>query len=404
MGIKKKINDITGTVLVEIEGYFTERYINLCRIQNVKIWEIKQIVPGVTRFKIHISEFKKLRPITRKTKCKLKIKQKRGMYFKMFKYRKRKIAIVLIAIMLLFLIVLSNRVWKIEITGNENISNSEITEILNNSGLYIGKSKHKFNTRQITDKFRANITGVSWIGIELKGTTAYVKVIEKEVLDEKYIQDDNTFGNIIANKSGVLTKIIAENGTARYKEGSYIEEGTILIEGIIESTIVEAKQVHAKGIVYINRECTYEKEYLYKNIIREYTNKKRYTIGFSVNNKENMLNYLNKNKKYDINKKENALDLFGQKFSFDIYLAKEYIEKEIIYSKDEILNKAKEGYNNYINNELIPSLDDAKIVSNNVQVIEEEEKVIFKVTYVVNERIGKFLSSNTSDFHINNIN
>ena len=91
MKLSDKAKNITGIASVEIEGFFTERFINLCKINNIKIWDIRNIVNGVTRFKIHISDFKKLRTIARKTKCKIRIKEKQGLYFKLFKYRKRKL-------------------------------------------------------------------------------------------------------------------------------------------------------------------------------------------------------------------------------------------------------------------------------------------------------------------------
>ena len=91
MGLTSNVQNMMGVVTVQIEGFFTERFINLCRINNVKIWDIRNIVKGVVRFKINIYEFKKLKKIAKKTKCKVKIKDKKGIYFVLFKYRKRKL-------------------------------------------------------------------------------------------------------------------------------------------------------------------------------------------------------------------------------------------------------------------------------------------------------------------------
>ena len=101
MGITSNIQNITGIIIVQIEGFFTERFINLCRINNIKIWDIRNIVKGVIRFKMQISDFKKLRSIAKKTKCKVSIKEKKGLYFTLFKYRKRKLVFVLFFLILL---------------------------------------------------------------------------------------------------------------------------------------------------------------------------------------------------------------------------------------------------------------------------------------------------------------
>ena len=54
MGLTSNVQNMMGVVTVQIEGFFTERFINLCRINNVKIWDIRYIVKGIVRFKINI--------------------------------------------------------------------------------------------------------------------------------------------------------------------------------------------------------------------------------------------------------------------------------------------------------------------------------------------------------------
>ena len=38
MNLEEGIKKISGTVEVEVQGFFTERYINLCKINNINIW------------------------------------------------------------------------------------------------------------------------------------------------------------------------------------------------------------------------------------------------------------------------------------------------------------------------------------------------------------------------------
>ena len=58
MGLSSELKNMVGIATVQIEGFFTERFINLCRINNIKIWNIKNIVKGVVRFNINIYDFK----------------------------------------------------------------------------------------------------------------------------------------------------------------------------------------------------------------------------------------------------------------------------------------------------------------------------------------------------------
>lgn len=393
MDFKRRLRNIRGVVVVQIEGYFTERFINLCKINNIKIWDVRNIVNGVIRFKIDIGEFKKLKPIAKKTKCKVTIKEKEGLYFTFYKYRKRKIFALLTIVLLIISILFSTFIWKIEITGNTYITNEEIISSLKNSGIYVGRNKTFINKKDVISDMRVAIPDLSWIGIEIDGTKVMVKIVEKTKIDEKNIQQD-VCGNIVADKSGIITKIIPENGTALLKAGSYAEEGNILIEGVIYSKLMDPEYVTAKGIVKINKEYIFSKEYFYDNTIKNYNNKIRYSIGITIDSKEYMINYLNKSLKYDINKSAMSFSLFGKNISFDLYKFSEYDESIIKKSKEDILEEAKIDGKNYIENEIMPNIISGSIVDSIIEEKETETGIKVNIKYIINEQIGKFVERN----------
>jgi len=393
MGITNNIQNMKGIVTVQIEGFFTERFINLCRINNVKIWEVRNVVKGVVRFKINITEFKKLRPIARKTKCSVKIKKKEGLYFKLFKYRKRKMIVFLFALAVFFTISFSTFIWNIDVIGNTNISTEEIIESLKKSGLYVGKSKIGFDKKEVINNLRVNIKDISWVGIEIDGTLATVKVVEKTKLDEKNIQNDK-IGDIVATKNGVITRIVPENGTALLNEKSYAEKGSILIEGKMYSKVLEPFDVTAKGIVKADCEYYYENEYKFEEIQKNYTNKTRYTIGITINSKENMLNYLNKSKKYDISKSSKKISVFGQNISLDLYKCVEYSEIKVCKTKQELIDSSNNDIQKYLEEEILPNTKNGSLSDKTVEYTDTQEGFKVKVTYIVNEEIGEFVERN----------
>lgn len=389
MKIKNQLQSVAGVVTVQIEGFFTERFINLCRTNNVKIWNVRNITSGLVSFDIYISEFKKLRKIAKKTKCKVKIKSKKGIYFFAFKYRKRKLFIILAILLIISVCTFSNFIWNIKIVGNERVDSETIYKSLKDSGFKIGKLKVGTPKSEIANKVRADIPEISWLGIDFSGTTAYVKVIEKTKISDENIQE-NANGDIVAIKNGIITKIIPENGTALYKEGSYVEEGMKLIEGKIYSKILEERAVSAKGIVMANVEYSFEKEYYYNIFEKMYNNKKRWSVGITINSKEYMINYLNKSLKYDKIKKSKGLNVFGMEISFDLYSFDEYTEVEKIVSKDEIMKIASDDADSYLKDSIIPNCKNGTLVNTFTDIVEKDDKIICKSKYVVNEQIGEF--------------
>ena len=69
-----------------------------------------------------VHDFKEVAKIAKKTKCRIKIKSKKGMPFVFNRYKKRKIFAILLICIFVSIIVFSNFIWNIEVTGTEKIN------------------------------------------------------------------------------------------------------------------------------------------------------------------------------------------------------------------------------------------------------------------------------------------
>ena len=215
MYFKILLNCILGYMTIEVEGYFIERFVNICNSKNIFLWNMKKINSTIIRVNIGIRDFKKLKTIIRKTKCRVKIRNKKGIPFTLYKYKKRKIFFLLFTLIIITIIILSNFIWNIEITGNENIPTEEILAILQENNFKTGTSKIGLNTKSIVEQIRLDRQDVAWVGIEVKGTNAIVKIVEADLKPE--IIPEEEYCNIIATKDGMIVKVNAQNRYSRSK-------------------------------------------------------------------------------------------------------------------------------------------------------------------------------------------
>ena len=391
MDIINKAKYKYGYLEVQIEGFFTERFINLCRINNIQITKIRNIVPGVVRFEILIKDFKKLRKIARKTKCKVKIKKKSGIYFRITKYKKRKIILILALLLIVLMVASSCFIWKIEVCGNTYLQKEKIIKDLKDSGVYIGKFRLNIDKKKVINNMRIVEQDITWAGLDFDGTKAILTIVEKTRLDEDEIQN-NKIGNIVATKSGILTRIIPSNGTAIYKEGSYIQKDSVLIEGAIYNKYIENKKVTAKGIVRANCEYNFDLVYYFNDIEKEYTNKTKYRFNFGTDDK-NIINSLNKLYKYDITKKEKKIHIFKFILQFNTYKCKEYVEKNVIKNEDEIFAQYEKESNNLIEKSINENCENGVLLKKQYTKEVDDEKIIYHTVYNVEENIGKFVEA-----------
>lgn len=390
MNISNAGTYLKAVIKVEVEGYFVERFINLCKINNIDIWNIKHITSGKISFEMPAKKYISIKKYVKKTKCKSNIVDKKGIYFDIFRYRKRRIAIYLSMAFLLLLFVLSTFIWKINIIGAETIQPSEINKILKEANIKTGMNKFFVSKSKIADTLRAKNYDIAWAGVEINGINLDIRIVEKTKEEIK----DNSIGNIVAKKSGLLTKIVAIDGTAKIKTGSYVEKGMVLIEGLISSEFIEPKKVQARGITLALTDYVFKEELRYIEKVKEKTNKKRYSIGFSVNNKNFDLKCLPKENKYDITVAVKNFTLFGQKISIFMNTYEEYIENDIKNTYDELVAKALSKASLY-QEKNFDNLN-LKVVEKTENITKEEDKIIVEVKYKVEEDIGEFQKTGES--------
>lgn len=387
MIIKILFSYIMGYLGITIEGYYIERFINMCRSNKIAIWHLKRKKEVQLDFRVNIHDFKEVCNIAKRTKCKLKIKSKRGIPFLLHRYKKRKIFFILL-IMIIFLTLLSsNFVWNVDIIEENGQELENIEKDIEEAGLKTGEWKAKINTKEIINKIRLQRSDIAWIGIELKGTNAIVRLVKADEKPE--IIDDEEYCSIISEKAGIITKINAQTGTANVKVGDTVNVGDTLINGWMEGKYTGIRYVHAQG--EIEAKVWYTK---YKNIPYNTTERKetgniqnQYTIKFN-NFKINLHKGVSKFKIYDTIETENKMRLFS-----DFYLPisiikttyKEVEEQPKIYDKEEAKNIGIQQLQEELDKEIE---NKESIVGTNINTYEKEDGIDVYVTYEVLENIG----------------
>lgn len=120
-------------------------------------------------------------------------------------------------------IVMSNFIWNVQVEGIEKINKEEIMQELEKQGIKVGKYKRDLDFAKIIDKIRLDRADISWIGIEIDGTNAIVKIVEAE--EKPSLIDDKDYCNIVSDKEAEIVKISAQNGIPVVKPGDIVTKG-----------------------------------------------------------------------------------------------------------------------------------------------------------------------------------
>ena len=383
MFIKIILSYVLGYLKLSVEGYYIERFINICKNNKITIWNLKRNKEIELCLNVRISEFKKICEIAKKTKCKIKIKNKKGIPFLLHKYKKRKMFLILLILITCFIGFSSNFVWNVEIKEE----NGKKLENIENAGLKTGILKSKVKTKEIINNIRLQRKDVAWIGIELKGTNAIVKLVKADEKPE--IIDENEYCSIVSNKSGIITKISAQTGTANVKVGDIVKENDILINGWMEGKFTGIRYVHAKGEIEAKVWHTKHKKNLYNTTQTIETGNTEKKYEMKINNfKINFYKNLSKFKIYDTIETENKFKIFSD-FYLPISFVKKINKEQEKVQKKYSLEEAKSIGIKELQEELDKEIENKdNIVNKNINTYEQEDGVDIYVTYEVLENIG----------------
>ncbi|MBE7052875.1 MAG: sporulation protein YqfD [Ruminococcaceae bacterium] len=373
---------LKGYVVVNIKGFFVEKFLNLCIEKNIIIWDVIYHNDASVTLKMSINAFKKIKDASKKTKTNVKIIKKCGIKFIINENKKRK-GLVLGFILAFFTFVfLTSFIWTIEIEGNEKIKNEEILSVLKEAGFEKGCLRYNIDENELKNKILLKDERLSWIWVEIKGTKAFVSVREKKEKPKMF--NDDTPNNIVAKRNGLVTQVVAKEGTKIAKEGDIVSKGDLLISGISDigengysyknaTGYVLARTWHEKTSTISLKEVTFQKSF--EKISKKSVN----LFGFDV------LLYIDKKIPYKHFEKEETVKKIPLiPISYKNTVFYELLKEEKTITKEEALKKESDRLKEEIEKELT---DDIKIVKKDVDFNEETGKI--KVTYECIEDIAE---------------
>jgi len=382
-------NFIKGYVIIIVEGYFLEKFINICIHRQIFLWHIKRIKSKEMTLKVSVKGFKLLRPVCRKTRCRVRIIRKKGLPFILSRYKKRKAFVAGAVIFIFILYGLTSFIWAVEIEGNERIAADVLREKLAMLGAKPGVFKYTVDTDKIVDSLMMDINELAWIGVSLRGTKIKVKVVERKPAPELIARDVPC--DVVAEKDGVIKMVIAKEGKTLVKEGETVSKGQVLIGGRVDSKVegVEPRYVHAMGEVIAR--TWYEESKIVENFIieRVRTGKVKNRYSLILFNKRISLFFNNSSyenyDKIDIIKSlgigEDAVLPFGihiEKF-YEVRLDRRELDEE----------EARQLAANYAYDAALRKIaPETKIIGTNVSWKEEEGKLYAVVVVECEEDIG----------------
>ncbi len=256
---------ICGYVKFRAEGGFPERFLNLCKTNDISLWDVKNDGVKVEAC-TSAREFASIEKPAKNSGMTIKTLENKGFPFwaKRHKWRCGVLLGAFFAVCLVW--YMSGFVWEVEIVEEDGVKINNFTQTLEKIGVRPGVRKSKINIQSVQEELLRIYPELSWVSLNIFGDKAQIEYTPSNPAPE--VIDTKTPSNIVASKSGRITLVEGYAGTNQIKEGAFVSEGSLLISGVTQNADGTERMVRARGKVFAQTENVFTSQLKCDNKIK----------------------------------------------------------------------------------------------------------------------------------------
>lgn len=237
---------LKGYAKVEIRGGHLEMLLNDAVQAGLNLRDIRRTSPDTATVVADLPAFFALPPLLKRRGCKLHVMARGGFPFLLKRATGRMVFAAGLLGFVFGLWLLGQMVWSIDVTGNEQISESLVLEAAREAGIRPLQWKFRLDEpRELSRKLVRALPGAAWVGVELRGTGVLIRIAEQTMPERRKPASPR---HLVSGYDAVVTQLIAERGKPAVNTHDRVRRGDVLISGLI-GTEERQDAVVAEGVV-----------------------------------------------------------------------------------------------------------------------------------------------------------
>lgn len=241
---------LRGFVRLRVTGPRTEQFVNAAAEAGIPVWEVRPGEGGVS-LKLGLDDFFRLRPLLKRTGCRMTVTGRYGLPFRLARIWRRKFFAAGVVLFAVLVMLLSSLVWDVNVEGNERLAADDVLDAARQEGLYPMQWIWRLDEPdKLSKNLASRIPGVSWVGVERTGTSVTVRVLESALPEQGELLSQR---HLVSRSDAVVTEIYAEQGRPVVQRNTRVKKGDVLISGILgdeESSELVVAKGEVRGLVW----------------------------------------------------------------------------------------------------------------------------------------------------------
>ncbi|QHI71083.1 sporulation protein YqfD [Aminipila terrae] len=277
-------------LLIKVEGFKQQDFISQCMKKGIPLRNLKIKNNIEMTLKIKSDDFDAFKKIG-KNKYRISIISEGGYIPLLSAIWNNKARICGIFVFIFIIYFQTLFISEIRVYGYEMFTERQIRECLKEGGLYEG-CKKSIDIEKLKLYLYDKIDNVSFVGVNMKGSLAEVKIVEGTINPKKV--DKSAPCNVVADKEGYIYRVTPIEGIRAADTGDYVNKGDIIIAGTVpvnstaygqpESSVTE-RYVHAEGKVLARIPYRFVYNQNRYDIIKKPTGKFFYSFDLKIGDK-----------------------------------------------------------------------------------------------------------------------
>lgn len=241
-------DEALGYAIIRAIGACPTDLLNACAERNLEFWGVEVLDALSIEFRVRPKLTKEIKALAESCSCDIETVKICGAPEKAKGLKRRPVLIALPLLIIFLLVFMSLFIWDIEISGNESVTDTEILNALEESGVYIGAWRFSIRSDLVRSRTMVQVPELKWLGVSVFGSRA--KVLVREATEQPEIFETDEPVKIVASRAGIIKEIEALRGFSIFDEGQTAIKGETLIDAVMPSAYADSRIVHARGSVF----------------------------------------------------------------------------------------------------------------------------------------------------------
>ncbi len=221
---------VAGAATARVSGD-TARFMNVAVRSGITPLEIRQDGPCLL-LTVRAKQYRRLHAVKIRTHTAVRLVDRRGWPFVLRRALRRPGLLLGVALGIALYAWLSGFYWGIEIAGDAPYAHSEILDVAEDCGAYVGAPRAALDEALAAVQLQNVLPKISWASFNTDG--CFITLNVRSALEKETGADHSGAYDVVAARAGLVRSIAAESGTVLAEVGSAVAEGEVLVSGVTE--------------------------------------------------------------------------------------------------------------------------------------------------------------------------